>query len=180
MADDGYEDIVNIDISSVAIEAMQKKHSNHPQLKYFTMDVREMGTLETGSFDAVIDKGTLDTILCGNDSKQNSSSMLAEVGRVLKDKGVYILITYGAPSYRLVYLKNSCKWKIKLHVIEKSISGVKDVDRKTWELTKPVPLNQKGKSMEDFIGATPDVHYIYVCVKDDSLERGEIDESVVE
>lgn len=33
MADDGYEDIVNIDISSVAIEAMQKKHSNHPQLK---------------------------------------------------------------------------------------------------------------------------------------------------
>jgi len=33
MADDGYEDIVNIDISSVVIEAMQKKYSNRPQLK---------------------------------------------------------------------------------------------------------------------------------------------------
>ena len=33
MVSDGYEDVVNIDISSVVIEAMKKKHSNHPQLK---------------------------------------------------------------------------------------------------------------------------------------------------
>ncbi|XP_057475256.1 uncharacterized protein LOC130763369 [Actinidia eriantha] len=31
--DDGYVDVVNIDISSVAIEAMRKKCSNRPQLK---------------------------------------------------------------------------------------------------------------------------------------------------
>lgn len=179
MADDGYEDIVSIDISSVVIEAMQKKYSNHPKLKYITMDVREMDTFDTGSFDAVIDKGTLDSILCGNHSKQNSTKMLEEVGRVLKDKGIYILITYGAPSYRLNLLKSSCKWKIKLHVIGKMVSGVKDEDQQKWELTKPVPLYQEGKSMEDFIGSNPDVHYIYVCVKDDSLEHGDIDASVV-
>lgn len=177
MAADGYEDIVNIDISSVVIEEMQKKYSDHPQLKYITMDVLKMDTLETGSFDAVIDKGTLDTILCGNNSKPNSAKMLEEVGRVLKDKGVYILVTYGAPSYRLCYLKNSCKWKIKLHVIEKTIPGVKE-EKQIWELTKPIPLNQKGKNLEDFIGASPDVHYVYVCIKDDSLEHGQFDESV--
>lgn len=33
MVDDGYKDVVNIDISSVVIEAMQKKYSNRPQLK---------------------------------------------------------------------------------------------------------------------------------------------------
>lgn len=33
MVDDGYEDVVNIDISSVVIEAMQKKYSNRPHLK---------------------------------------------------------------------------------------------------------------------------------------------------
>ena len=33
MVDDGYVDVVNIDISSVAIEAMRKKCSNRPQLK---------------------------------------------------------------------------------------------------------------------------------------------------
>lgn len=177
MADDGYEDIVNIDISNVVIEAMQKKYANHPRLKYMTMDVRDMSTFVTGSFDAVIDKGTLDSILCGSNSKQNSSKMLEEVARVLKDKGIYILITYGAPSYRLNLLK-SIKWKIKLHVIEKTIVGAKPEDKQKWELTRPVPY-QEGKSMEDFIGKTPDVHYIYVCTKDDSLEHGGLDASVV-
>lgn len=33
MVDDGYEDVVNVDISSVVIEAMMKKYSNRPQLK---------------------------------------------------------------------------------------------------------------------------------------------------
>lgn len=33
MVDDGYEDVINVDISSVVIEAMQKKYCNCPQLK---------------------------------------------------------------------------------------------------------------------------------------------------
>lgn len=33
LADDGYQDVINIDISSVVVEAMQKKYSNRPQLK---------------------------------------------------------------------------------------------------------------------------------------------------
>lgn len=33
MSKDGYTDIVNIDISSVVIEAMQKKYSDSPHLK---------------------------------------------------------------------------------------------------------------------------------------------------
>ncbi|KAH9623922.1 hypothetical protein KSS87_017255 [Heliosperma pusillum] len=63
MANNGYEDIVNIDISSVVIEAMQKKYSNSSKLTYITMDVRNMSAFQTGSFDAIIDKGTLDSIL---------------------------------------------------------------------------------------------------------------------
>ena len=33
MAADGFEDIVNIDISNVVIEEMKKKYTNHPNLK---------------------------------------------------------------------------------------------------------------------------------------------------
>lgn len=33
MVGDGYKDVVNIDISSVVIEAMQKKYQEHPELK---------------------------------------------------------------------------------------------------------------------------------------------------
>ncbi|GKV06857.1 hypothetical protein SLEP1_g18679 [Rubroshorea leprosula] len=81
MVDDGYEEVVNVDISSVVIKAMQNKYQSRPQLKYVEMDVRDMGTFEAGSFDAVIDKGTLDSILCGNNSRGNATRMLEEVGR---------------------------------------------------------------------------------------------------
>ncbi|KAJ7955309.1 methyltransferase-like protein 13 [Quillaja saponaria] len=169
MVDDGYEDVVNIDISSVLIEAMQKKYQNRPELKYLKMDVRYMGAFQTDSFDAIVDKGTLDSLLCGNDSRQNASKMLEEVWRVLKNKGVYILITYGAPIYRLRLLRESCVWMIKLHVIEKLVSE-ETSDHPVWELTNHVPLNDDGSSAEGVLGKNPDVHFIYVCTKDTSLE----------
>ncbi|XP_065878718.1 uncharacterized protein [Euphorbia lathyris] len=81
MVNDGYDDVVNIDISSVVIEAMQKKYANTPQLKYNQMDVRDMSAFQKGSFDAVIDKGTLDSLLCGFNSEQNAVKMLKEVWR---------------------------------------------------------------------------------------------------
>lgn len=34
-----------------------------------------------------------------------------------------------------------------------------------WELTKPLPLDDEGSSVESAIGKSPDVHYIYVCIK---------------
>ncbi|GAU39098.1 hypothetical protein TSUD_320730 [Trifolium subterraneum] len=113
----GYKDVVNIDISSVVIDAMQKKYRDRPQLKYLKMDVRDMGAFESESFGSVVDKGTLDSILCGNNSRQNATRMLEEIWRVLKNKGVYILVTYGAPQYRLRLLRDSCSWTIKLHLI---------------------------------------------------------------
>ncbi|GER31461.1 S-adenosyl-L-methionine-dependentmethyltransferases superfamily protein [Striga asiatica] len=257
MADDGYDEIVNIDISSVVIEAMQKKYQSRPQLKYMKMDVRDMSAFGTRSFAAVIDKGTLDSLLCGQNSQHNSSKMLEEVWRyisnskfigalynslilmlfypfgatpkltqlmtnyrVLKDKGVYILvsrvivflregqkkqktkrqpncfyivmkliiciflcfscsylrfrciqITYGSPNYRLPVLQN-LNWTIKLHVIEKLQPGNHNNSSNLIpELTSPVPipLNVDEQSFpEAAVGINSNVHYIYVCIKDDS------------
>ncbi|XP_028060901.1 EEF1A lysine methyltransferase 4 isoform X2 [Camellia sinensis] len=175
MTDDGYGDVVNIDISSVVIEAMQKKYSNHPQLKYIKMDARDMSAFQTGSFDAVIDKGTLDSLLCGSNSQINAARMLEEVGRVLKDKGVYILITYGVPISRLRLLRDSCSWTIKLHVIGQLKSLCNKLmseggsGHQKWELTSPIPLDDGGSSVEAALGKNPDVHYIYVCIKENSL-----------
>ncbi|KAL0285172.1 UNVERIFIED_CONTAM: eEF1A lysine and N-terminal methyltransferase [Sesamum angustifolium] len=63
MVKDGFEDIMNIDISSVAIEMMRKKYEDVPQLKYMQMDVRDMSFFPDDSFDSVIDKGTLDSLM---------------------------------------------------------------------------------------------------------------------
>ncbi|CAA0829444.1 S-adenosyl-L-methionine-dependent methyltransferases superfamily protein [Striga hermonthica] len=173
MADDGYDEIVNIDISSVVIEAMQRKYLSRPQLKYMKMDVRDMSAFDTRSFAAVIDKGTLDSLLCGQNSQHNSSKMLEEVWRVLKDKGVYILITYGSPNYRLPVLQN-LNWTIKLHVIEKLQPGNHNnssnlIPELTSPVPIPIPLDVDEQSFpEAAVGINSDVHYIYVCIKDDS------------
>jgi SAM-dependent methyltransferase len=180
MVDDGYEDVVNIDISSVVIQSMQNKYSNRPQLKYLVMDVRDMSAFETGSFDAIIDKGTLDSLLCGHNSQQNATKMLEEVARVLKKNGVYILITYGAPSYRLKLLRQSCSWTIKLHVIEKVLVE-RSSEQPKWELTNPVPLDDDdGSSVETLLGKNLEVHYIYVCIKDDSLTQDSEEEPSIQ
>ncbi|RYR22213.1 hypothetical protein Ahy_B03g067489 isoform A [Arachis hypogaea] len=63
MVKDGYESITNIDISSVAIHMMRTKYDHIPQLKYLQMDVRDMSFFLDESFDGVIDKGTLDSLM---------------------------------------------------------------------------------------------------------------------
>ncbi|ONM03097.1 S-adenosyl-L-methionine-dependent methyltransferase superfamily protein [Zea mays] len=126
------------------------------------MDVKNMSDFESGSFDAVIDKGTLDSLMCGQNSQENATKMLEEVNRILKENGVYMLITYGDPSYRLRLLKDMEKWTVKLHVIER---WEKSSNQNKWELTKPLPLEDHSTSLAALLGPKPDVHYIYVCVK---------------
>ncbi|XP_047070448.1 EEF1A lysine methyltransferase 4-like isoform X1 [Lolium rigidum] len=168
MVDDGYQDVVNIDISSVVIEQMKKKYHDKPQLKYTKMDVKNMSDFESGSFDAVIDKGTLDSLMCGQNSQEHAMKMLREVNRILKDNGIYIMITYGDPSYRLHLLKDLQLWTVKLHVIadrwERS-------SKQTWDLTKPLPLHEDSTSIIGLLGPKPDVHYIYVCIKGNDSPR---------
>ncbi|XP_077218616.1 S-adenosyl-L-methionine-dependent methyltransferases superfamily protein isoform X2 [Tasmannia lanceolata] len=170
MINDGYQDVVNIDISSVVIEAMQKKYRDRPELKYIKMDVRDMSSFESGSFDTVIDKGTLDSLMCGHNAQQNARMMLEEVGRVLKSTGVYILITYGALNFRLPLLRETCLWTIKLHVMEK-LGFERGSEHKLRELTDPIPLNKDGSSAIAVLGENPEVHYIYVCIKDEESSR---------
>ena len=65
-----------------------------------TMDVMNMKDFQSNEFNVVIDKGTLDTILCGDNSEANVEKMLQEINRVLKSNGVYICISYGSEEQR--------------------------------------------------------------------------------
>ena len=80
------------------------------------MDARAM-EFKDGTFDCVIDKATLDSILvifilfaihdlkCGENSMSNCASYLSEIHRVLTPKGVFICVSYGTPENREIYLK---------------------------------------------------------------------------
>ena len=64
------------------------------------MDVRQL-QYQDGTFDAVIDKGTFDSILCGDGSGPNAEQMLKEIHRVLAPQGVYICVSYGVKQQRI-------------------------------------------------------------------------------
>ena len=65
-----------------------------------------MKTINSNEFNIVIDKGTLDSILCGDDSEANTEIMMSEINRVLCKDGYYICISYGDRERRESYLVN--------------------------------------------------------------------------
>ena len=67
------------------------------------MDVKKL-EYDDEYFDLIIDKSTLDTLLCGYESFINSAIMLKEIQRVLKTEGLYVIISYGKPETRLFHL----------------------------------------------------------------------------
>ena len=76
---------------------MQEKYKDKPEtFKYTEMDVRAMDFIDD-TFDCVIDKATMDSILCGENSMSNIASFLSEVSRVLSPKGVFITVSFGTP-----------------------------------------------------------------------------------
>merc|ERR1711924_139528 len=73
-------------------------------MSYQQMDCRAMDFPE-GIFNVVIDKATLDSILCGEGSTHNAQKTLQGVSQVLGPNGVFLCVSHGQPSYRLTYLQ---------------------------------------------------------------------------
>ena len=74
-------------------------------MKYEVMDVCEM-TYEDNYFDVVIDKSTMDALLC-------IAKMKKEAIRVLKPNGVYLSITFGRPENRdFHYIRPHLSWDV--------------------------------------------------------------------
>jgi ubiquinone/menaquinone biosynthesis C-methylase UbiE len=119
MYDDGFSSIVNIDFVAPAIDIMATRNKGKSGLTWQVMDATAL-TFPDAYFDAVIDKGTLDSLLCGENSTANASKMCAEMARVLKPGGNYMVISYGNPESRLAYLeKEEYKWRVTAHTLRK-------------------------------------------------------------
>ncbi|KAJ4711534.1 methyltransferase-like protein 13 [Melia azedarach] len=176
MVKDGYEDIMNIDISAVAIDMMRRKYEYMPQLKYMQMDVRDMNSFPDESFDSVVDKGTLDSLMCGPDAPISATRMLGEVSRLLKPGGIYMLITYGDPKARMVHLNRTVySWKIELYIIPRpgfEKPGGCSSSMKSY--LEPVPITDTGLLPADFVLEDPDSHFIYVCKKTEDTDINNI------
>ena len=108
------------------------------------MDCRYM-EFKDESFDAVLDKGCLDTLLTGEKSHSNANRFCAQVARILKPGGVYMCVSIGTPSERLPILSNQdFSWSITTETI-------------------PKPISSENAEVHDPDGDPVSCHYLYIC-----------------
>lgn len=95
--------VVNVDISAVVIEQMRRMHGA-PGQSWEVADCRSMPQYADGSFGSVVDKGTLDAVLCSSHGQADTIDYVNEVHRILMPGGVFLLISLGQPHARLAAL----------------------------------------------------------------------------
>ncbi|CUV04993.1 unnamed protein product [Cryptosporidium hominis] len=157
--DDGYQSIEAMDISTVAVEIMHERFASR-NIPCQVGNVLDMYQYSDDGYDVVIDKGTFDSILCGENSHINIDTMMRELVRVLNyDKGRYICISYGQPNYRLNYLKSMKEWEVTTIPIKKPAND---------QIYKLKNYNDEDSNSQENVNITtstrPDLyHYIYIC-----------------
>ncbi|OAE22963.1 hypothetical protein AXG93_2997s1270 [Marchantia polymorpha subsp. ruderalis] len=166
MVNDGYQEIVNVDISQVVIDAMVKNDSGTGQSQNFEYYLRVHVLVDTEVGVSVLSYRMFDSLMCGASAPYSAARMLEEVRRVLKPGGVYMLITYGDPRVRMSHLKGpEMNWSIALHVIPRPGSK-RAAESSSRVITDPLLLNDDGTLGPQFGLEDPDLHYVYVCTKE--------------
>ena len=98
--------IFSIDYSEPVIQFMKQKFPSNAN-QYIVCDVCNMSKQFPNDdlFDLIIDKGTLDSILCNEKSGEMVSSMMSEIKRVSKRNGKLIVVSDGEVHERNHYFR---------------------------------------------------------------------------
>ncbi|GAB5366592.1 hypothetical protein AAMO2058_001156400 [Amorphochlora amoebiformis] len=162
LALDGYGDVTSIDISKLCINRMKKrsseaKESSVQSLKWVQMDASRLSFSEY-SFDLVIDKGTLDALVCSNDMLPTIRKIISEAWRVLRTGGCLVVITYGSPNTRMPFFQQKGEgghplWSVKAIRVPYSPSAL--LIRRIRAMLKGKPLRTATREM--FAKAMPEV-----------------------
>lgn len=108
--DDGYQNIVNMDISNLVLEKMKlhtdkEKFSKCHNFSHVAMDATGMDFRDK-VFDIVVDKGTYDALACDESNKTMICNLTKEMMRVTRKGGAVVIITNGTPVKRLSDLQS--------------------------------------------------------------------------
>lgn len=148
MFKDGFTNIVSMDISQEVVKYMQERLSKYKSLSYVVEDALNM-KFENSSFDAVIDKALLDSILCKENANPDADKMVKEIYRVLGKRGKFLCVSHS--SERSTYFKTQ-NWEIEVNPL--SLKDAVDADSTSKE--KKDKKNKTNEKAE---------HYLYIMSK---------------
>jgi len=151
-----FTSIANIDFSETVIRQMQERHSEKTTLTWEVMDVSEKLSFPDASFDVCVDKGCLDSILCGDSSTVKVADSIYNVLRVLKPTGIFVIMSHWPPEKWLGYLEQEAyNWSISAFAVPRPVVGA------------PPDVNSASvrDTTQSMYGDPVAVHYIYVCKK---------------
>lgn len=145
-----YTSIANIDFSEAVIRQMKEKHQEKTSVTWDTMDLSEKLAFPDASFDVCIDKGCLDSILCGESSTNRISDSIYHILSVLKPTGVFLMISHWPPEKWLGYLEMELyNWTVSVFAVPRPVVG---------------SANEPARESTTY-GDPIAVHYLYVCKK---------------
>ena len=153
--DSGFENIVNIDFSSVVIDKMSASNSEKRlKMRWICMDMLELSFPEC-TFDVVIDKAAMDALMVDEKDVWDPDRLVIEeadkmcrgIVRVLKPGGVFYQISFAQPHFRTKYLLGYHAEGREMDPY-KSYSGIST--KYNWDLTF-TPIEIDGGCLNSFL-----------------------------
>jgi ubiquinone/menaquinone biosynthesis C-methylase UbiE len=102
LAERGWQ-VTNVDFSEPCV-ALGRAACADPTIAWAVADVRAMRCFADGAFDAIVDKGTLDALMCGDGFDADVPRYAAELRRVLAPGGRFVAVSLSQPSIALPLL----------------------------------------------------------------------------
>ncbi|KAJ3600044.1 hypothetical protein NHX12_033996 [Muraenolepis orangiensis] len=127
MYDVGYNKLTNIDISETVVTHMnQRNATRRPQLTFQRVDATQTH-YEDASFQACLDKGTLDA-MASEEEGSLARKMLTEVSRLLCVGGRYVCVTLAQESVAKLALEHfvSLGWAVRFHCLQEEAKSGED------------------------------------------------------
>ncbi|XP_007550641.1 eEF1A lysine and N-terminal methyltransferase [Poecilia formosa] len=117
--DVGYKHLTNIDISETVVAHMNQRNAERrPDLTFHQVDATQT-PYEDASFQAALDKGTLDA-MASEEEGALARRMITEVGRVLKVGGRYVCVTLAQEAVIKLAVEHFVHmgWAVRLHCLQ--------------------------------------------------------------
>ena len=122
LSDAGFRDVLGLDLSARAVADAKARHASRPGLCFARADARALcspassssassSSIVAGSVAAVLDKGTLDAICCGEGFDWEAGRVAASLVRALRPGGVWVCASLMPPSVVLP-LVSRAEWSL--------------------------------------------------------------------